>query len=104
MGPWYASYFATWLAFADEAPGCVLILNYDDFRTDPVTVLENCWHIHGCRAARKNARPRWTASGRNAMPIVTTRACPDAGEAALPRRRLPGCAARWISIPPWPGF
>jgi hypothetical protein len=40
MGPWYASYFATWVDFAAQAPGQVLVLNYEDFRADPVTALE----------------------------------------------------------------
>jgi hypothetical protein len=38
MGPWYASYFATWLDYARRDPR-VLVLDYDEFRTDPVPVL-----------------------------------------------------------------
>ncbi|HEX4271234.1 MAG TPA: sulfotransferase domain-containing protein [Rhizomicrobium sp.] len=40
IGPWYASYFATWLEFADAAPGRVCILRYDEFKTDPAESLE----------------------------------------------------------------
>lgn len=40
MGPWYASYFATWLDYAALAPGRVLMLAYDRFRADPATALE----------------------------------------------------------------
>ncbi len=40
FGPWYASYFATWLDYAAAAPERVCILDYDDFREDPVTALE----------------------------------------------------------------
>jgi hypothetical protein len=40
MGPWYASYFATWLDYAAQAPGQVLTLKYDQFRADPATSLE----------------------------------------------------------------
>ena len=40
MGPWYVSYFSTWLEYAESAPGRVLLLNYDDFRSDPVNTLE----------------------------------------------------------------
>jgi Sulfotransferase domain len=40
MGPWYASYFATWLDYTARAPERVLILEYDEFRADPVATLE----------------------------------------------------------------
>jgi hypothetical protein len=40
MGPWYASYFATWQDYARRAPGRVLALHYDAFRADPVATLE----------------------------------------------------------------
>jgi len=38
MGPWYASYFATWLDFAASDPR-VLVLDYGEFLADPVSVL-----------------------------------------------------------------
>ncbi|MEJ0024585.1 MAG: sulfotransferase domain-containing protein [Rhizomicrobium sp.] len=37
--PWYASYYATWLAYAAEAPQRVLVLRYGDLRRDPAAVL-----------------------------------------------------------------
>lgn len=37
--PWYASYFATWLAYARDAPRRVQILRYRDFRADPASIL-----------------------------------------------------------------
>ena len=40
IGPWYASYFATWLEYAAENPGRVCILDYDRFVAEPVTALE----------------------------------------------------------------
>lgn len=40
LAPWYASYFATWLGYAQRAPGQVYILHYRDFRTDPAYALE----------------------------------------------------------------
>jgi hypothetical protein len=39
MGPWYASYFATWRDYSVRAPERVLVLNYDEFRADPVPTL-----------------------------------------------------------------
>jgi hypothetical protein len=39
MGPLYASYFATWRDYSVRAPGRVLVLNYDEFRADPVPTL-----------------------------------------------------------------
>lgn len=40
MGPWYAQYYASWKAYADETPGRVLITDYVDFCDDPAGVLE----------------------------------------------------------------
>jgi len=39
MGPWYASYFATWLEYARAEPSRVCVLRYTDFKRDPVTTL-----------------------------------------------------------------
>jgi hypothetical protein len=39
MGPWYASYFASWKTYAEAAPGRVLVLRYADFCADPATAL-----------------------------------------------------------------
>lgn len=40
LGPWYASYFASWLEYEESDPGRVLILDYDAFRADPAGALE----------------------------------------------------------------
>jgi hypothetical protein len=40
MGPWYASYFSTWLEYAALMPDRVLLLDFDEFRDDPVSTLE----------------------------------------------------------------
>ncbi len=40
VGPWYASYYATWMEYAREVPGRVCVLRYDDFRRDPAVALE----------------------------------------------------------------
>jgi len=39
MGPWYASYFATWLEYADDAPDQVCVLDYSEFTDDPAGTL-----------------------------------------------------------------
>jgi hypothetical protein len=36
IAPWYASYFASWKTFVDEAPRQVCVLRYRHFRTNPV--------------------------------------------------------------------
>jgi hypothetical protein len=41
VAPWYVSYFSTWLGYAREAPGRVLLLDYDGFRADPVATLQS---------------------------------------------------------------
>jgi sulfotransferase family protein len=40
MLPWYASYYATWLAYAREAPGRVCVLRYGDFKADTPATLQ----------------------------------------------------------------
>jgi hypothetical protein len=40
MGPWYASYFSTWLNYATSTPGRVCILTYEGFLTNPLATLE----------------------------------------------------------------
>jgi hypothetical protein len=40
MGPWYVSYFASWMDYAAREPGRVCMLSYDDFRADPAEALE----------------------------------------------------------------
>ena len=39
LGPWYASYFATWYRYAKSDPERVCILSYDEFRDDPADTL-----------------------------------------------------------------
>jgi hypothetical protein len=78
MGPWYASYFASWLDYAAEEPERVLILYYDDFLSDPTGTLEKLLAHSGlprsraqCQAAldgvwadRRNFRFNKGVSGR----------------------------------------
>ena len=47
MGPWYASYYATWLAYAEQSPGRVCLLRYRDFLGDPVQTLVTALHHAG---------------------------------------------------------
>ncbi|HEY1876375.1 MAG TPA: hypothetical protein VGG66_02860, partial [Rhizomicrobium sp.] len=39
IAPWYASYFATWKSFVDDAPGAVCVLRYYEFCSDPAESL-----------------------------------------------------------------
>lgn len=61
VGPWYASYFATWFDYAAAAPERVCILHYRDFAADSATALEKVLAHSGvprspaeCRLAIKN--------------------------------------------------
>jgi hypothetical protein len=80
LGPWYASYFATWLEYA-RADGRVLVLDYDEFRANPLHSLE-CLLLHSrfqipraqCRDAldavwkeRHDFRYRQAVSGRGLL-------------------------------------
>ena len=84
LGPWYASYFATWLEWA-RSDGRVLVLDYDEFRADPLRSLE-CLLLHSrfqipraqCRDAleavwkdRHDFRYRQGVSGRGAARFTT---------------------------------
>jgi hypothetical protein len=40
VGPWYASYFTTWMEYAHLAPERVCVLDYDGFVADPASTLE----------------------------------------------------------------
>ncbi len=40
IGPWYASYFATWLDYATVSPKRVCLLRYPEFKQNPVSTLE----------------------------------------------------------------
>ena len=40
IGPWYASYFATWMEYARDVPGRVCVLDYQGLLADPAAILE----------------------------------------------------------------
>lgn len=52
-GPWYVSYFATWMEYAAEAPECVLVLDYEDFTADPLATLEQVLAHSGLERPRE---------------------------------------------------
>ena len=56
FGPWYASYFATWLTYAAEVPERVLVLDYDEFRADPVSTLERLLAHSGLPRSREQCQ------------------------------------------------
>jgi hypothetical protein len=52
LAPWYASYFATWAAYAREMPDLVCVLHYRDLLADPAGVLETALTHAGLRKDR----------------------------------------------------
>jgi Sulfotransferase domain len=62
MGPWYASYFATWMEYAKEAPDEVCVLTYREFCEDPAATLE--------RAVAHVELPRSRAECQKALDMV----------------------------------
>ena len=61
MGPWYASFYASWVSFAAQEPGRVLEVTYDSFLADPASALEKILNHsrlarsrEQCEAALKN--------------------------------------------------
>ena len=53
MGPWYASYFATWQEYSAAAPDRVLVLDYESFTRDPATALERLLAHSGLPRSRE---------------------------------------------------
>lgn len=53
MGPWYASYFATWLDYLRKSPSRICALHYPDFKRDPVAVLQAVLHHSGLEQSRE---------------------------------------------------
>jgi hypothetical protein len=49
LGPWYASYFATWLEYAHRQPKRTLLLTYADFVDDPARALQSALTHSGIR-------------------------------------------------------
>ncbi len=56
LGPWYASYFATWLAYAEDSPGRVCVLHYDAFVADPAAALRTALAHSGMERSAKVCR------------------------------------------------
>jgi hypothetical protein len=52
VAPWYASYFATWKTFHDEAPQTVCVLRYDEFPNDPAGTLYRALQHAGFQTPR----------------------------------------------------
>lgn len=65
IAPWYASYFASWKSFADEAPEQVCALRYRNFCQDPATSI----HVAIAHAG--------FAVSRNACTAALERVWPD---------------------------
>ena len=54
IAPWYASYFASWKSFADEAPEQVCVLRYQDFCQSPENSIQMAL-AHAGFAVSRNA-------------------------------------------------
>ena len=52
FGPWYASYFETWLDYASQAPERVCVLRYRDFVADSAGALETTLRHSGLARSR----------------------------------------------------
>jgi hypothetical protein len=56
LGPWYASYYATWFRYANAKPNCVCVLRYSELRTDPARTLMRAVAHAGLARTRKQCR------------------------------------------------
>ncbi len=52
VAPWYASYFASWKSFVDEAPEEVCVLRYRNFCQDPATSIHTALAHAGFSVSR----------------------------------------------------
>ena len=101
MGPWYASYFATWLEYAAEAPERVLVLDYDEFpRRSRRRRWKSCWPIPACRARARACQAALDAvwEEREQFPLQQGRIA-GAGARASRAARSRGWSASSIFIP-----
>lgn len=53
MGPWYASFYATWLDYAREPQSRLCLLRYRDFIADPATTLQSILRHSGIAKSRE---------------------------------------------------
>jgi hypothetical protein len=53
LGPWYASYYATWFDYAAQAPGRVCAIRYADFKRDPAEALGEALRHSGLERTRE---------------------------------------------------
>jgi hypothetical protein len=56
VAPWYASFFATWFAYAKASPARVCMLRYREFRADPVAALMRATAHAGLARTRQQCR------------------------------------------------
>lgn len=56
LGPWYASYFATWIQYANAEPSRVCRLTYGEFRADPAAALMRAVAHAGLPRTREQCR------------------------------------------------
>ncbi len=64
-GPWYVSYFATWMEYAAEAPERVLALGFEDFVAHPAATLEKLLAHSGLPTARESCQAALDAVWEN---------------------------------------
>ena len=65
LGPWYASYFATWLDYAEERPERVCLLDYNAFVDDPASALRTALTHCGIERSAKVCRAAIADSWRD---------------------------------------
>ena len=56
FAPWYASYFASWLSYAEASPGRVCILRYREFLQDPADALQRALGHAGLERTRSDCQ------------------------------------------------
>src|SRR5262249_30106448 len=64
IAPWYASYFATWKTYADEAEDAVCVLDYRHFRHSPGESLEAALTHAGFAVSTEDCEAAWQSVWR----------------------------------------
>jgi hypothetical protein len=88
MGPWYASYFATWADYTARAPGRVLVLRYDELRADPVAVLEGLLIHSGLPRSTQKCQAAMNAAWEERESFRFNKGVPGRGRARFTDRQI----------------
>jgi hypothetical protein len=104
MGPWYVSYFASWIDYAAREPQRVCMLSYDAFRADPAESLERLLIHSGLPRSRAQCQAALDAVWQDRRSFRYNKGVSGRGKArfdAAQTKRLRQRLAFFPHLAPW---